>query len=56
MNANSAAINSGQLTPNEARSNEGLGSKDGGDDIYLNGTLVKAGQQNTESAEAANGA
>lgn len=40
----SKAINSGQMTPNEARAREGRESKDGGDDIYLNGTLVPAGQ------------
>jgi HK97 family phage portal protein len=44
LNTNSAAINSGQMTPNEARATEGRDPKDGGDDIYLNSTLVKAGQ------------
>lgn len=38
------AINAGVMTPNEARKQEGLEPKDGGDDIYLNGTLVPAGQ------------
>lgn len=40
--ANQKAINSGQLTPNEARRNEGRESMTGGDNIYLNGTLVPA--------------
>lgn len=45
MTAKSVAINSGQLTPNEARNDEGLEDKEGGDDIYLNGSLVKAGTE-----------
>lgn len=44
MSANSTAINSGQLTPNEARNSEGLPDKDGGDEIYLNGSLNPSGQ------------
>ena len=39
------AINSGQLTPNEARAKDGLPPKDGGDKIYLQGALVPAGTQ-----------
>jgi len=39
----SKAINSGQLTPNEARAAEGRQNKPGGDTIYLNSTLVPAG-------------
>lgn len=39
-----SAINAGVMTPNEARKAEGLEPKQGGDDIYLNGTLVPAGQ------------
>jgi HK97 family phage portal protein len=42
---NSKQINSGQKTPNEVRASEGLSPKDGGDHIYLNGTLVPAGTQ-----------
>lgn len=38
------AVNAGILTPNEARAREGLGPKTGGDDIYLNGSLVPAGK------------
>lgn len=37
------AINSGVLTPNEARAKEGKKPLNGGDKIYLNGTLVPAG-------------
>lgn len=36
------AINSGQMTPNEARAEEGRPPLPGGDMIYLNGTLVPA--------------
>lgn len=43
LEANSKAIGSGQLTPDEARKDEGRGPMTGGDRIYLNGTLVPAG-------------
>lgn len=36
-------VNSGIITPNEARNSEGLPPKTGGDDIYLNGTMQPAG-------------
>jgi len=36
-------VNSGLLTPNEGRQQEGLPPKEGGDVIYLNGTMVPAG-------------
>lgn len=42
----SKAIQSGQMTPNEARRKEGRPAMDGGDKIYLNGTLVPAGLNN----------
>lgn len=45
LTTNAKAINSGQMSPNEARVDEGLAGKEGGDDIYLNGSLVKAGQE-----------
>ena len=45
MEAQRAAINAGILTQNEARADEGRPAKNGGDDIYLNGSLVPAGQQ-----------
>lgn len=38
----SKAINSGQMTPDEARSREGRKPMPGGDRIYINGTLVPA--------------
>ncbi len=41
-------VNAGILTPNEARKQEGLPPKEGGDDIYLNGTMVPASQANQE--------
>ena len=40
---NSKKINSGQITPNEARMSEGLPPEEGGDKIYLNGSLIPAG-------------
>ena len=44
-------VNSGLLTPNEGRQQEGLPPKPGGDDIYLNGTMVPAGTTgNTEGS------
>lgn len=51
LNTNSAAINSGQMTPNEARSAEGRAPKTGGDEIYLNGSLVKAGTAQDEGVQ-----
>jgi len=45
------AINSGVLTPNEARAEEGMAAKPGGDVIYLNGTLVPAGTTNDRRPE-----
>ena len=43
IEANATAINSGQMTPNEARNSEGLPDQDGGDIIYLNGSLMPSG-------------
>lgn len=40
LDANNDAINSGQLTPNEARNSEGLPPRQGGDQLYINSTLV----------------
>lgn len=42
IKSNGTAINSGQMTPNEARRDEGKAPKDGGDEIYLNGSLRPA--------------
>ena len=40
MAANQTAINSGQLTPNEARAMEGRGPMPGGDTLYVQGAMV----------------
>ncbi len=53
--ANSKRINSGQNTPNEVRAAEGFEPKTGGDDIYLNGSLTPAGQQNRQTQAIDNG-
>lgn len=52
---NSKKINSGQATPNEVRLEEGKPAKQGGDDIYLNGSLVPAGTQQRQTQEINNG-
>ena len=44
LDAQAKAVNAGLMTPNEGRAAEGLEPKNGGDKIYLNGTLVPAGQ------------
>lgn len=57
LEARNKAINSGQLTPNEARAEEGRGPKEGGNKIYLNGTLVPAGtppRQTTQGGQNGN--
>jgi len=41
----STAINSGQMTPNEARAKEGRAHAEGGNTIYLNGSLIPAGTE-----------
>ena len=41
----STAINSGQMSPDEARAKEGRSKLPGGESIYLNGSLVKAGTE-----------
>lgn len=51
----SKAINSGQLSPNEARAEEGRAPKEGGDAIYLNGSLVPAGTQQRQTQAIENG-
>lgn len=40
MEANSLAVNSGQLTPNEARASEGRGKLTGGDRLLVQGALA----------------
>jgi len=52
MDANQKAINSGQLMPNEARAQEGLSPAEGGDQLYVNSTMVpitEAGQPNQQN-------
>lgn len=51
MDANREAINSGQLTPNEARRDEGRAPIEGGDQLLIQGAMIpirQAGQQPTE--------
>lgn len=52
---NSKKINSGQATPNEVRASEGMAPKEGGDDIYLNGTLTPAGTESTPAQVTTDG-
>jgi HK97 family phage portal protein len=47
----SKAINSGQMTPDEARAKEGRGKTNGGDVTYLNSTLVPAGTSKEEDTD-----
>jgi phage portal protein BeeE len=56
LESQAKAVNAGLLTPNEGRAEEGLPSKPGGDTIYLNGTLVPAGTQQTQVQADTNGA
>lgn len=51
----SKAINSGQMSPNEVRALEGRPPKEGGDKIYLNGSLVPAGTERQPLREVNNG-
>ena len=53
---NSKRINSGQMTPNEVRATEGLKPQEGGDKIYLNGTLVPAGTTANQPMQVVNDA
>lgn len=54
MEANRAAINSGQLTPNEARALEGRSALEGGDQLLVQGAMVpiEMAGQNTSSRRA----
>lgn len=51
-----AAINNGQMTPNEARASEGRGPKEGGDTLYLNSTLIPANIAGSNNGGQADGA
>lgn len=46
------AVNAGILTPNEARAREGLPPQEGGEVIYLNGSLMPANQERTSTTTA----
>lgn len=48
------AVNAGILTPNEARAREGLPPMVGGEKIYLNGSLVPAGEPRQATKPEAN--
>ena len=43
LDSQAKAVNAGLLMPNEGRAAEGLPPEEGGDVIYLNGSLVPAG-------------
>lgn len=54
MQANREAINSGQLTPNEARISEGRPKLDGGDELLIQGAMIpitSAGRQTDATQE-----
>lgn len=57
IKANSDAINSGQMTPNEARADEGREAKPGGDVLLVNGNMIpvtSAGKQPATKPKPAN--
>ena len=56
LDAQSKAVNAGIMTPDEARAEEGLAPKEGGDKIYLNGSLVPAGTNIRQTQAENNGA
>lgn len=55
LEAQSKAVNAGILTPNEARAEEGMKPQEGGDKIYLNGSLVPAGTTQRQTQVINNG-
>ena len=55
LDAQSKAVNAGILSPNEARAEEGMKPMDGGDKIYLNGSLVPAGTTQRQTQVINNG-
>ena len=55
LDAQSKAVNAGILSPNEARAEEGMKPMDGGDKIYLNGSLVPAGTTQRQTQVLNNG-
>lgn len=50
LDAQSKAVNAGLLKPNEGRAEEGLPPAEGGDSIYLNGSLVQGGTEKEDGA------
>ena len=56
LDSQAKAVNAGILKPNEGRAEEGLPPADGGDKIYLNGSLVPAGTQARQTQVVNDGA
>lgn len=54
MEANRIAVNSGQLTPNEARISEGKPALDGGDQLLIQGAMVPIQQAGQKPGEILN--
>jgi HK97 family phage portal protein len=54
LDTNSKAINSGQLSPNEARAEEGRAPMEGGDQIFVNSTLVPPALIQRDSGDTKN--
>jgi len=46
LDAQSKAVNASLITPNEGRAEEGRPPKAGGDNLYMNGSLVELGSEN----------
>ena len=49
VQARATAINSGQMTPNEARNEEGREDLEGGDQLLVNGSLIPVSEAGQES-------
>jgi len=55
MQANREAINSSQLTPNEARIDEGRPALEGGDQLFIQGAMIPTKNAGQVPAEVSNG-
>jgi len=55
MQANREAINSGQMTPNEARKEEGRVSLPGGDQLLIQGAMIPINQAGQKPVEVPRG-
>lgn len=55
MTANKEAINSGQMTPNEARKSEGRPAIEGGDQLLIQGAMIPISQAGQKLLEANSG-